>query len=457
MIEEILIIKIDSIFFAIETGSIDQILRNLPTTPVAFSPYETIGLCATGGKIVTLLDMGRLMKLPDINQEALDVRLLTLSEPHQSVALLCSSVVDTVEVNQSQIEYLDQSDDAICAIYKFNEEIVQVIDLAKMLSSLQRTEFSLQPIHENLQTGVEDEQSSQNYTRYLVIKMSDERYAIEIEHLKEILILPNEFAKVAGAPSSVLGMMSLRESLLNVLDLRLEYGLEATFSEQNRILVTAINNQQIGLVVDEIVEIREFDNALIDNMPEQFKDELIEGVIFDGTRLVSIIGHETLWQLIKKSDLLSDQDEVKEDAKAQESAIEVVIFSLANEEYAFPIEHVAEIIDNTDVTPVVNTDPFVEGVINIRGQVVSIGSLGNLLSLSTNIASESKIVVTYHNDERIGFRVDHVNSVSAINHSQIKASEKGNHTSILHLDDGNRLVQLIDIAQLIEQTGEHDG
>ena len=119
----------------------------------------------------------------------------------------------------------------------------------------------------------------------------------------------------------------------------------------------------------------------------------IAGVIPDENHLIALIGEETIEELIRKHDeaiVLSDEglEEMKDD-----ELFEAVVFRLGGEEYAFGLENVAEIIDMTPVTPIPEAPEMVAGVVNIRGPIVTIGSLEQRLGREPSTHENQKIIV----------------------------------------------------------------
>jgi chemotaxis signal transduction protein len=59
---------------------------------------------------------------------------------------------------------------------------------------------------------------------------------------------------------------------------------------------------------------------------------------------------------------------------------QLVIFSLAREEYALPITRVQEIIRYTQPRSVASSAPWIRGVINLRGKIVPVSDLAMRLA-----------------------------------------------------------------------------
>jgi len=91
---------------------------------------------------------------------------------------------------------------------------------------------------------------------YLSFVLAGEMYAVQIAHVAEIL-RPPPITEVPRAPSTVLGVISVRGKLVTVVDLRRRFRLpEASFDRKTRVLLADVGTgEQIGLLVDEVQQV----------------------------------------------------------------------------------------------------------------------------------------------------------------------------------------------------------
>ncbi len=86
--------------------------------------------------------------------------------------------------------------------------------------------------------------------------LGNERYAIETNHVREVVRLGVGHASLPGAPAFVFGAFNLRGEMVTVLDLRPFFGLPRREpSEQSRILVLGASRVEVGLLVDDAHEV----------------------------------------------------------------------------------------------------------------------------------------------------------------------------------------------------------
>ena len=101
-------------------------------------------------------------------------------------------------------------------------------------------------------------------------------------------------------------------------------------------------------------------------------------------------------------------------------ARQLVIFSLSSERYALPIAHVHEIIRYTQPRSVASADTWVRGVINLRGEVITIYDIAARLQVSSELSEHTKIVIVETETRTVGMIVDAVDEVLTVRSEQLE-------------------------------------
>jgi purine-binding chemotaxis protein CheW len=95
--------------------------------------------------------------------------------------------------------------------------------------------------------------------------------------------------------------------------------------------------------------------------------------------------------------------------------MQLVGFELRNEHYGVDIMGVEEIIRLQEITPVPRAPDFVEGIINLRNQIIPIVDLRKRLRMPVPAENENtRIIVMKIDTRRLGFMVDKVEEVMYI-------------------------------------------
>jgi purine-binding chemotaxis protein CheW len=100
---------------------------------------------------------------------------------------------------------------------------------------------------------------------YLAFMLGPEAYAIEIGNIVEIL-KPLPITEVPRAEAGVVGVMTVRGRLVAVLDLKLRFKLSPNFTidRKSRILLVDAVDEEIGLLVDEVLQVYRLSEAEIE-------------------------------------------------------------------------------------------------------------------------------------------------------------------------------------------------
>lgn len=141
-------------------------------------------------------------------------------------------------------------------------------------------------------------------------------------------------------------------------------------------------------------------------------------------------------------------------------SIQAVSFNIINnagkkEDYAIPIEKVREIRAVEKITKVPRSEPFVLGIMNLRGLIIPVIDVKKKLGLCSEQKSNSKqrILVADLNGSLTGLLVDEVDQVMKIQTSEIEAPPQGAFDSYHYVQGiakmGEKLVILLDVDGLL--------
>lgn len=141
-----------------------------------------------------------------------------------------------------------------------------------------------------------------------------------------------------------------------------------------------------------------------------------------------------------------------------DNTIQVIVFNIGEERYGVEISQIKEIILLTQVTHIPNVPDFVEGVLNLRGQIVAIINLRKKLGKEQKKNDENtRIIVIEHGSSTIGMMVDSVSEVKYLSSKNIEEiprflalkDESKFLKGIGKLEDG--LLTLMDLKELFSE------
>ena len=113
----------------------------------------------------------------------------------------------------------------------------------------------------------------------------------------------------------------------------------------------------------------------------------------------------------------------KSSADAASEIRQLVIFKLAEGSFGLDIQFVREINRLMEVTPIPTAPKYVEGIMNLRGAVVPVISLGLRFGLEkSETTKDSRIAVIESNHNLLGLVVDQVSEVLRLPSSDVESA-----------------------------------
>ncbi len=141
--------------------------------------------------------------------------------------------------------------------------------------------------------------------------------------------------------------------------------------------------------------------------------------------------------------------------KAAEEALRWVTFRLENEKYGINVMQVQEVLRITEIAPVPGAPSYVLGIINLRGNVVTVIDTRSRFGLASVETDDSSRVVIIESEEQVvGILVDSVAEVVDLQPSEIEtAPNVGTEESAKFIQgvashDGELLI-LVDLNKLL--------
>jgi purine-binding chemotaxis protein CheW len=92
--------------YAVPISRVAEILKPLPITPVPRAPAVVIGVMTVRGRLVTVIDLRRRLRLPESPMDARS-RILITDTGDERIGLLVDEVMNVLRLAESEIESRD--------------------------------------------------------------------------------------------------------------------------------------------------------------------------------------------------------------------------------------------------------------------------------------------------------------------------------------------------------------
>jgi purine-binding chemotaxis protein CheW len=359
-----------------------------------------------------------------------------------------------------------------------NQDVARILDIQGMLA----TAFALREQSAGHASGAARRSAQQDtveaaadFGKLVSFEVAGQDYALDLDAVMEIVPLPAGRMAVPGSGSPALGVTSHRDALLPLFSLRGLLGLPVApaLEDTTKVVVVMVHGALVGLVVDRMRAIMPADPDLIEPTPPALAARIggearIRAIYRGaaGSRLISILAPELLFREEVMERLMQGRDagQAGDGAQARHAgqAVTFLIFRLGDDEFGLPIEVVDEVTRMpSQVTKVPNTPAFLEGVCNLRGQVVPVVDQRRRFGMAPlDDGSRRRLVVVRTAHHRAGLIVDGVSEVMRTDTDAI--AEAPNLTGeatrlvngIINLEQAGRIVLVLDPAELLTRA-EH--
>ena len=134
-------------------------------------------------------------------------------------------------------------------------------------------------------------------TELITFEVADQVFALDIMAIREIRAW-SPTTRLPSVPSSVVGVVNLRGTVLPVIDLAARLGWPAIeASPRHAIIVVQLGGKQVGLIVDSVSDIVTIDSASLQPPPATSANGVVpflEGLASLGDQMVMVLDLSSL-------------------------------------------------------------------------------------------------------------------------------------------------------------------
>lgn len=146
-------------------------------------------------------------------------------------------------------------------------------------------------------------------TSYINITLGTEHFAISVYKVLEI-IQHEELTIVPNVSNYVLGILNFRGSIVPVIDMHKRFNIASADNVEKMIVVVDIagkdKNVMMGLLVDEVTDVVEFDFKSIKSVPDlgiKYNPEYIDGFIENNNKFIMVLNIDRVLNVKELSEI----------------------------------------------------------------------------------------------------------------------------------------------------------
>ncbi|URD60776.1 chemotaxis protein CheW [Sphingomonas sp. KRR8] len=449
--EQALLVSVAGERLAIAAASVAEVIRTPAVTRVPLSDPGLVGVANLRGTVIPVVSLAVLLGK---DSDATSRRVVVVD--HDS----------PVGLTVDEVSALERSD----ALHD-GEQPVRTIDVEALLKARFGTRTkTVAPIASGVSEKREADAAEATATvAFFSFVIAGQEFGLPLAAVREVLAVPASMVVLPRTDDAMVGVVTLRNRLLPLVSLATLLGLGgATVGAGAKIVVAVIGNVRVGMIVDAAKAIVRASSDQIDPVPTVLtrgrQEAQIQAIcrFDDGDRLMSILSTDHLLRdgLAERLAAESDKEDLDMAGTADSSEIEqFVIFQLADEHYGLPIDSVAEVIVMPDkLTTLPKAPKFVEGVMNLRGEIVPIiDQRGRFQAPASRSARKPKVIIVRIGKALAGFIVDGVSEVLGIAADRLRpppllaARDNKLIDRIANLEVDGRMILLVDPQELLDR------
>jgi purine-binding chemotaxis protein CheW len=260
---------------------------------------------------------------------------------------------------------------------------------------------------------------------------------------------------------------------------KFEQEIPQNIQEDQRIIVVDADGFVLGLVVDHVHEVLNVPKNLVEAPPRITSSGGLElsGVakLEEGARLIMLLDVATLMKDQALRDVQSgprpgaeakavekkiadDGPESGPESSPESSDVQLVTFLLGAEEYGVPISQIQEIDRLGKITKVPKAAAFIEGITNLRGEVIPVLDTRKRFDLEVKAPDDrTRIIIVDVGGVKTGLVVDSVREVMNLARKDIapppetigSGIDQQFISGIGKVDAGKRMIVLLDVQRIL--------
>ena len=286
---------------------------------------------------------------------------------------------------------------------------------------------------------------NQNYT---IIEIDGEKYAIKTKNILEITKVV-ELDCFPQMLSYIVGVIQYKNQPIGVIDLREIFNKKrVVYSLSAKIIILNYNNLKTAIICDSVIDIIRIEKDKIHPLPYEQEYQLYEGLFTKGDENIYVVDIEGIIKYVSenvqkftpketKNYLVSDDssknilkerkralNNTDDDFRLNISLYDIgVSFVINNIKYYINMANVREFykVGNSKFIKVPCTPDYIFGLINIKGEYITVVDIRKLYGTSKTKARDKSTIIVLNSDEfKIGILADEILESFNVDFSQFQ-------------------------------------
>ena len=301
---------------------------------------------------------------------------------------------------------------------------------------------------------------SENYIEqkkntHLHFMLGNNKYAINTANVLEIMKLP-ALDYPQKLPNNIIGLLKYNNFVINIVDIRFYLDIEvAPYTLNNELIIVKTDEIIYGIITDKVIGISPYESYNVDTIPFVDNKTIIDSIYKQNQETVFIINAYSIENRLKQT-IHSDNVDIQSLFPKDEHSLavmkdrtqliaekskfslmngelhskrKVISFELANDLYCITLDYVKEVLKDTSVTRVPGTPDFIEGIMNLRGDYITVLNLKKFLNIhkieQKKESDKTPVIIVSSNDMELAFLIDKINELFEVSEDKLLNEGEG--------------------------------
>jgi purine-binding chemotaxis protein CheW len=146
-------------------------------------------------------------------------------------------------------------------------------------------------------------------TSYINLQIGTESFAISVYKVLEIMQF-EQLTRIPNTSEFVPGVLNFRGSIVPVIDMHKRFNIEASEAADKMVVVVEIVNKDknvlMGLLVDQVTDVIEFEYKNIKSVPDlgiKYNPEFLEGFIEENGKFIMVLNIDRVLNVQELSEI----------------------------------------------------------------------------------------------------------------------------------------------------------
>lgn len=452
-IVNLLTFKIMEQYFGISVEEVKEIIRIPEITEIPNTSPYIVGAINLRGKIITIFNMAMILhkKIENYTEKS---RIIVVEKNDKLMGFVVDEVTEVVKYEEEVFEENLLKDDFLKGIIKTQEgKLILVVDSSRILGYLLSEQVE---VESNNKMNIYDENTKNKQEKQIIsFRLNEQEFGIEVKDIKEIIRYDYNISEIPNSPDFVEGMINLRGVLVPVIDLRKFFDMKIKEKDDSTRVIIVINHDRLfGFTVDKVNEVLRVSDDLISSPPVFAEDNgYIYEVIKKQDRLILMLSaNKILENSGNYIDMMDNKNEQKKEELQSDvsNELQIVTFEVNEHLFGFEISAIKEINKISAVTPLPCTPEYIRGIVNLRGELVTIIDIKSIFyKKQSELLENTRIIIIERNRDEVGVVAEKVNEVRRVKKElleKVKKDEIGIDNRYIKyiLKDNEKMVIILD-------------